>query len=41
MYMNVCGQPMLVVGSATAVRELLEKRSANTSDRFYSTVLDL
>lgn len=41
VYLSICGQPMLVIGSATAARELLEKRSANTSDRQYSTVLDL
>ncbi len=41
VYLNICGQCILVIGSATAITKLLEKRSANTSDRHYSTVLDL
>lgn len=41
VYMNVCGQPILVTGNVAVTKELLETRSANTSDRHYSIVLDL
>ena len=33
MYLDVLGQPMIVLGSHEAAADLLEKRSANYSDR--------
>ncbi|KAI0677671.1 CyP450 monooxygenase [Trametes maxima] len=41
VYMNVLGQPMVVLGSSKAVYELLEVQSAISSDRSYSPMADL
>ncbi|KAI0643133.1 CyP450 monooxygenase [Trametes meyenii] len=41
VYLRTFRQPLLVVGSAEAAIELLEKRSANTSDRLPSPVFEL
>ncbi|KAI0373870.1 cytochrome P450 [Pilatotrama ljubarskyi] len=41
VYLNILGDHILVLGSARATTELLEKRSANTSDRPSSAVLPL
>ncbi|KAI0650858.1 CyP450 monooxygenase [Trametes meyenii] len=41
VYMNVLGQPMVILGSYWAVYELLEVRSAISSDRSYSPMADL
>ena len=34
MHFNMLGQHMLVLGSPDVIFEFLDKRSANTSDRF-------
>ncbi len=36
VYMNTFGQPMIVLGTHEAAMDLLEKRSANYSDRIFS-----
>ncbi|CDO71706.1 hypothetical protein BN946_scf184915.g50 [Trametes cinnabarina] len=41
VYLEFLGSPMMVVGSARVAIELLDKRSANTSDRTPSIVADL
>ncbi|EIW59563.1 uncharacterized protein TRAVEDRAFT_121175, partial [Trametes versicolor FP-101664 SS1] len=41
VYLNLLGRPMLIVGSARAATEILEKGSANTSDRPPSHLLPL
>ena len=41
MYTNVCGQDMIILNSAEAALELLEKRSATYSDRPRLPMLDL
>lgn len=41
VYLNACGQPIIVLGTHEAATELLEKRSSNTSDRLFSTMAEL
>ena len=41
MYLDVLGQPMVVLGSYKVARELLDKRSANYSDRPRSIMAQL
>ncbi|KAI0643186.1 cytochrome P450 [Trametes meyenii] len=41
VYLNILGDPMVVLGSPRVIEELLEKRSANTSDRPDSPILPL
>ncbi|KAI0643177.1 cytochrome P450 [Trametes meyenii] len=41
VYFDVLGSPMVVVGTARGVTELLEKRSANSPDRPHSEILPL
>ena len=41
VYLNACGQPMIVLGSHQAAIDLLEKRSSNYSDRLFSCVAAL
>ncbi|KAH9847899.1 cytochrome P450 [Lenzites betulinus] len=41
VYLNARGERILLLGSASAVEELLEKRSANTSDRSSTAVMPL
>lgn len=41
VYLNLLGRPMLIVGSARAATEILEKGSANTSVRPPSHLLPL
>ena len=41
MYLNVLGQPMVVIGSYKIARELLDKRSGNYSDRPRSVMAGL
>ena len=41
LHFNVLGQHMVVLDSPQAMFELLEKRSANTSDRQRSPLIDL
>nr|VWO99481.1 N/A [Ganoderma boninense] len=41
VYLNACGQPMVVLGSHQAAIDLLEKRSSNYSDRLFSCVASL
>ncbi|KAI0670980.1 cytochrome P450 [Trametes maxima] len=41
VYLRTFRQPILVIGSAEAAIELLEKHSANTSDRLLSSVFEL
>ena len=38
MYLDAFGQPMIVIGSHEAACELLDKRSANNSDRVPSVM---
>ncbi|EJF55960.1 cytochrome P450 [Dichomitus squalens LYAD-421 SS1] len=39
VYLNVCGQPMIVLGTHEAATDLLEKRSANYSGRLFSMAI--
>ena len=41
MYLDVVGQPMIVLGSHEAAIDLLEKRSANYSDRTPSPMIEM
>ncbi|OSD07376.1 cytochrome P450 [Trametes coccinea BRFM310] len=41
VYFNILGQDVVIIGNHRLVNELLEKRSANTSDRPHSYVLPL
>ena len=41
VYLNACGQSIIVLGTHEAATELLEKRSSNTSDRLFSTMAEL
>lgn len=41
IYLNLLGQPMVVIGSVTAAFDLLDKKSANFSGRPVSTVMQL
>ncbi|KAL1950232.1 hypothetical protein VTO73DRAFT_5356 [Trametes versicolor] len=41
VYLDILGKPVLIVGSVRAATEILEKRSANTSDRTPSHLLPL
>ena len=41
IYLDVLGQPMVVLGSYKVARELLDKRSANYSDRPRSIMAQL
>lgn len=41
VYLDVLGQPMVVLGSYKVARELLDKRSANYSDRPRSIMAQL
>ncbi|KAI1792486.1 cytochrome P450 [Ganoderma leucocontextum] len=41
LYLKVLGQPIVVLGSAEAIFEYLDKRSANTSDRVQSPMIEL
>lgn len=41
MYLDVFGQPMIVLGTHESAVELLEKRSANYSDRMHSVMAAL
>lgn len=41
VYMDVLGQPMLILGSHNIALDLLEKRSALYSDRAQSAMVDL
>ena len=41
MYLNALGQHMVLLGSHNAARELLDKRSANYSDRPQSIMAKL
>ena len=41
MYLNLLGQDIVVLGSLKAARDLLDKRSANYSDRPTSVMAQL
>ncbi|KAM5536769.1 hypothetical protein V8D89_009487 [Ganoderma adspersum] len=41
IYLQVLGQPIVVLGSADAIFEYLDKRTANTSDRVQSPMTEL
>ena len=41
MYLNLLGQDIIVLGSLKAAHELLDKRSANYSDRPASVMVQL
>ena len=41
VYLNICKQPMIVLGSHEAATELLDKRSAIYSDRPLSPMVEL
>ena len=41
MHFRVLGQSMVVLGSADAIFEYLDKRSANTSDRIQTPMIEL
>ena len=41
VYLDALGQPMIILGSHETAVELLEKRSANYSDRSISTMAKL
>ena len=41
LYLNVLGQGIIMLGSLKAARDLLEKRSANYSDRLTSVMVQL
>lgn len=41
MYLDVFGQPMVTLGTHESAVELLEKRSANYSDRMHSVMAAL
>lgn len=41
VYLDVLGQPILLLGSHDAALDLLEKRSALYSDRVHSPMVDL
>ena len=41
MYFHVLGQSIVVLGDADVVDEFLDKRSANTSDRAESQIVEL
>ena len=41
VYLNALGQPMLVIGSYKAARDLLDKKSSNYSDRPQSVMINL
>ncbi|KAH8103319.1 cytochrome P450 [Cristinia sonorae] len=40
VYLNIFGLSMVILGSAQAVSDLMEKRSSNYSDRFHPTMLN-
>ncbi|KAI0693709.1 cytochrome P450 [Cerioporus squamosus] len=41
VYLDACGQPIIVLGTHQAAIDLLEKRSSNYSDRLFSTMAEL
>ena len=41
VYLDVCGQPMIILGTHEAAIDLLEKRYANYSDRAPSAMVEL
>ena len=41
MYLEMLGQPVIVLNSVEAAEDLLDKRSANYSDRPYFPVFEL
>lgn len=41
MYINILGQPMIVIGSVDIALELMDKRSGIYSDRPFSTLDDM
>ena len=41
IHLDVFGQPMIILGSHEAAIDLLEKRSANYSDRSPSPMVDM
>ena len=41
LYLDVCGQPMIILGSHEVAIDLLEKRSGNYSDRSSSIMANL
>ena len=41
VYLDACGQPMIILGTHEDAMELLDKRAANYSDRKFSSMAEL